>query len=164
MGSLCCGKRCGSERVFKNGIYIWALMIPRGFFQPQWFCGSPILLASHGPFPPSLTKQVMQVLGTGPAGRLIINLENEPEMKSKLILFVGFPKAIFISSQRLPQSAFQTLWLCTIARDKKMYNHFAEASVSESPFLQDLRVGLKSGWFPGKRNMKRFVPFEKKAD
>lgn len=43
-----------------------------------------------------------------------------------------------------------------------MYNHFSAASVSESPFLQDLRVGLKSGWFPGKRDMNKFAPFEKK--
>lgn len=41
-------------------------------------------------------------------------------MKSKLIRFVGFPKAIFISSQKLPQSAFQALWLCTIAWDKNV--------------------------------------------
>lgn len=100
------------------------------------------------------------MLGMGPAGRLVINLENAPEMKSKLILFVGFPKAIFISSQRLPQRAFQTLWLYTMARDKKkMYNHFAAASVSESPFLQDLRAGLKSGWFPRKKGHEKVCTF-----
>jgi len=100
----------------------------------------------------------MQVLGMGPAGRLIINLEKEPEMKSKLILFVGFPKAIFISSQRLPQSAFQTLWLCTIARDKNVQllscSKCVRVTVSAGP-----QGWIKKQMVPGKKGRKKVCTF-----
>lgn len=114
MESLCCAKRRGSERDSKTGVYNWDLNNANSCL--RFLPASVILRFSDTScfawaVPPSLTRPVMQALGTGPAGRLIINLENEPEMKSELILFVGFPKAIFISSQRLPQrTPFKHYW------------------------------------------------------
>lgn len=156
MESLCCAKRRGSERHSKIGVYNWDLNNTNSCLR---FLPASVILRFSDTFcfawavPPSLTRPVMQALGTGPAGRLIINLENEPEMKSELILFVGFPKVIFISSQRLPQrTPFKHCWALHNSSGQKHVQSFfcskrVRVTVSAGPqgWIKKWMVPTKKG-------------------